>query len=142
MLLSIVVGSYILLLGTVENVKGVTPKMSKSEVHSITQQQTRGIVLEKTEANLKIDQDKNIVQVEEIDQNEKIVHNRKTELDVREVKKEENTKNTLKPHHLYVRNLEEVKIERETNLLKKLQQRDKEKRLKVYREKHSIQSEQ
>lgn len=125
MLSSVVIGSYIVLSGTVENVQDVSPKLSKSEISSITQRETSEADLQKIETNIKI------VQNEKIDQDEKI------EVDEIKVEKEETTKRTLKPHHLYVRNAKEM----ETILLKRAQQWDQEKRLKILREKHSLKRE-
>lgn len=131
MLLSIVIGSYILLSGTVENVKDMTPKISKSEEKSIIQQQNSGIVLEKTETKLKTESEERIAQVEEIGQDEPI------EDTVIKAEKEEDTKKSLKPHHLYVRNTKEM----ETMILKRVQQKDQEKRLKIFREKNNLKRE-
>lgn len=126
MLLSIVIGSYIVLSKTEDNVNVVTQEMSKSEeVNSFTPRETSEVDLQKTETNLKMAQN------EKIDQDETI------EANAIEVEKEEKTKKTLKPHHLYVRNAKEM----ETMLLKKARQRDQEKRLKILREQHSVKRE-
>lgn len=110
--------------GITENDQDVIPKISKNEVNTIIQKKS-GINLQKTEIDLKIGQDI------------KRVHNEKEESVLATVAKEKNEKNALKPNHLYVRNTKEM----ETILLRRSQKRDQEKRLKIFREKNSVQRE-